>query len=138
MATQTVANAVRQWLIATLPAVTFRWENEAADPPTSQTTWAFVEITGDVFDQQSIGAGARASNRWLEAGTLFIHVFAPSGAGTADARTLAEQIATAFRTVETLSPNITFGRMSLGLGDVEAPDGNWWRLPMTIAWEREI
>lgn len=138
MATQTVANAVRQWLTATLPAVEWRWENEAQDPPDPPAVFAMVEITGETFEQQSIGATTRASNRWLEAGTLFIHVLAPAGTGSAAARTLAEQIATAFRSVETLDPNITFGRLSLGLGDVLPPNGNWWRLPITVAWERTL
>lgn len=138
MATQTVANAVRQWLTATLPAVDWRWENEATDPPDPPAIWALVEITGDVFEQQSIGAGTRSAARWVEAGTIFIHIFAPAGTGSAGARTQAEAIATAFRGVETLSPNIDFGRLSLGLGDTEGPDGNWWRLPMTIAWERTL
>jgi hypothetical protein len=144
MATQVTAAAIRAHLEGELPAVLWRWENERQDAPEpydgggAAVSWALVEFTGDSLDQESIGAGERISNRWVERGVVFIHVFAPTGAGSAPARTLAGQISDVFRAVSELAPAITFERISIGLGDTDSPDGAWWRLPMTVAWKREL
>jgi hypothetical protein len=139
MASQTAAAAIRAMLEAALPLVAWRWENESADPPDPAAgVWCLVEFTSDVIDQESIGAGARTANRWRERGTVFAHVFAPSGTGTTAARTLGEQIADVFRASGTVSPGIVFEAISPGLGDADGPDGNWWRLPISIAFARDL
>ena len=144
MATQTAAASIRTYLEGALPAVLWRWENELQDAPEpydgggDAVAWAMVEFTGDSLDQESIGAGERISNRWVERGVVFVHVFSPAGSGSAAGRTLAGQVSDAFRAVSELTPAITFERISIGLGDNESPDGAWWRLPMTVAWKREL
>jgi hypothetical protein len=137
MATDTTYAAVRGMLETQFTAAPLYWENEIQDPPTD-TTWVLVEFAGDAYEQTSIGAGERADNRWVESGIVYLHIMSPRGAGAQEPRRIARLLAEVFRDVTELSPNIEFDRTSIGLGGMSDPDGAFWRLPMSVSYEREF
>lgn len=136
MATEIVYDAVRALLEDEFTAAPLRFENEGIEPPNPTLPYVMVEMTGDVFTQMSIGAGARTANRWEERGMIFLHINAPAGTGGREARRLAHLLADVFREVETLSPGITFEDVSIGLGETPEREGPWWVLPVSVQFER--
>ena len=137
MATDTVYSAVRTFLEANAGGVTLHWENGGETVPAPPSLYVLVEFTGDTFDQQSLGAGLPSENAWQEAGKLFLKIYAPAGTGSLAARQQARTFADLFRGLE-LSPDIQFGPMSIGLGEVGEQTVDWWMLPMSISWSRDF
>jgi hypothetical protein len=108
------------------------WENEGFMKPSPPAPFVLVQITGDIWDQASIGAGDRASNRWEEAGELLLDVIVPTGAGSLTARTHATALANLFRGLQL--GDIEFRDISIGLGVAADDRGPWFLLPMRVAW----
>jgi hypothetical protein len=143
MASDTVYDAVKAYLSAQWGSTTpIQWENggEPGDPPFAKpeppAPFIAVELTGTLYGQQSIGAGAPADNRWDEEGILWIHVMVPTGSGASTARRHAKRLADLFRGTRLLGDSLTFGDARIGLGEPGDDDGNWYRISTDIEWRR--
>lgn len=135
MSSDTVYSAVRTYLEANWTATPLAWENEAFDPPSPADAWVMVEVSGNSYDQASIGASTRAENRWREEGMVWCHVMVPTGTGSLTARQHATALANLFRGIE-LPGDIEFRTLSIGLGESADDDGVWWRLSLSAEWIR--
>jgi hypothetical protein len=135
MSSDTVYSAVRDFLTDNWTATAIAWENEPFEKPEPPAPWIMVEVSGDAYDQASIGAGSPSANRWREEGMVWCHVFAPAGSGSLTARQHAAALADLFRGLE-LPGDIEFRRLSIGLGEPGDEDGNWWRISLSAEWIR--
>lgn len=133
MTTATAYNAIRAHLVSSWTATPLAWDNETFDTP-EDAAFVMVQMTGDLWDQQSIGAGDRLQNRWEEEGELLLSVIVPAGTGTATARQHAEALANIFRGLQL--GDIEFRDISIGLGVAAEDRGPWWLLPIRINWIR--
>lgn len=110
--------------------VPIEWPNEPfQQPDASSGIWLSVEGTADVAMPIELGQDAG----WIEQGRIFFHVYSPSGAGSDDARTLAKRIANLFRGIG--PANIRYTSASIGAGQLDDPDGSWWRLTVWVAYK---
>jgi hypothetical protein len=100
------------------------WPNEGFSIP-DLSMWLSVEASGDMLAPVEIGNGA-----WQEEGTFTVHVCSPVGSGSADARQVAKDIASAFRGV---AGPVIYRRASIGSG-AQTEDGMWWVLSVVIEW----
>ena len=132
MSTAAAFTAIRAYLEANWTATPMAWENEGFTKPSPPAPFVLVQITGDIWDQASIGAGDRASNRWEEAGELLLDVIVPTGTGSLTARTHATDLANLFRGLQL--GDIEFRDISIGLGFAADDRGPWFLLPMRVAW----
>lgn len=106
------------------------FENEQI--PSGRTPFVYVEIFGDAFDQDTMGAPG--SNVWEETGQTYLHVMVPSGSGSATARDHANALMYLFR--EQPIDGINMTEMSIGAGDPGRDFPNMWALTLTIFWRR--
>lgn len=116
---------------STLPV---RFENDFAQDLLDANTaaWVYVEIFGDRFDQETMGAPG--ANVWMEEGMTYLHVMVPSGAGSRDARIHANELVALFR--EQPIGGLFMPEMSIGAGDPGRDFPNYWALTVTIRWTR--
>ncbi|OCP05001.1 MULTISPECIES: phage tail terminator-like protein [unclassified Ensifer] len=135
MSTPQSYDAVHDYLIANWSTTPIAFENDRFEPPTDAETWLFVEVFGDLFAQESIGAETQAANLWREAGQIYVHVMTPRGAGTRTARLYASQIADLFRGQEIAG--VVFRDASIGAGEPGKADGSYFRMTVTIDWQRD-
>ncbi len=132
MSSLTVYDAFEQRLRtewATTPLVFENEFHELADIP---TPFVYVEVFGDTYDQDTLGAPQQ--NEWLEQGVTYMHVMTPSGQGSRLARQYANSLLYLFR--EQPIGNLIMPEMSIGAGD---PGKNWpgyWAMSATIFWRR--
>jgi hypothetical protein len=133
MTTATAYSAIRAHLEANWTTTPLAWDNEEF-APTQDAAFVMVQVTGDQWDQMSIGAGDRLDNRWEEEGELLLSVIVPTGTGTLLARQHAEALANIFRGLQL--GEIEFRDISIGLGVVAEDRGPWWLLPVRINWIR--
>ena len=140
MSTATAFTAIRAHLEANWTATALVFDNEViatpADASGNDLPFVQVQITGDLWDQASIGAGDRLENRWEETGELLLSVIVPTGTGSLLARQHAEALANIFRGLNLDESNIEFRDISIGLGVAAQDRGSWWLLPMRINWTR--
>lgn len=120
-------NDARARLDAAFSTTPVAWPNEQFAHPEPPSIWLAVEMTGDVLAPVELGA-----NVWQEEGRLLVHVFAPVGTGTEDARTTAKQVANTFRAIAS-DPIIYLGA-SIGHGETSDDQGMWWRLTVSVDW----
>jgi hypothetical protein len=135
MTTATAFTAIRAHLEAEWTTTPLAWDNETFSPQ-DNTPFVMVQITGDLWDQHSIGAGDRLENRWEETGELLLSVIVPTGTGSLLARQHAEALANIFRGLNLDESNIEFRDISIGLGVAAEDRGPWWLLPIRINWTR--
>lgn len=82
--------------------VPFRWQNEETDSlgnvelPSPASPFVYVEFNADRASLASFGGG-RGSNRYRNPARIEAFVFVPKGEGLNEAESIAEQIATLFR-----------------------------------------
>jgi hypothetical protein len=132
MSTAAAFTAIRAYLTANWATTPMAWENEAFSKPSPPAPFVLVQITGDIWDQASIGAGDRTTNRWQEEGALMLDVIVPAGTGSLTARTHATALANLFRGLQL--GDIEFRDISIGLGVAADDRGPWFLLPMRVAW----
>ncbi len=111
------------------------FENEKWHFPEPPAPFLLVEVYGDFYNQASIGADPQGENLFREIGQIYVHVMAPRGSGTAQARTYAKQIVDLFRGNE--DAGVRPRDMSIGAGEPGTEDGNYFRMTVTIEWERD-
>ncbi|MGY5812006.1 hypothetical protein ACXHXG_30440 [Rhizobium sp. LEGMi198b] len=116
------------------PALAF--ENDGFQLPATPTYWILVEIFGDTFAQESIGAETVTANLWREEGQIQAHVMTPRGLGTQQARAYAQQFLDLFRGQEI--GGVIFETMSIGAANAGDATGAYFRMTATIDWYRDI
>ena len=131
------AFATRLGAWTTTPVV---FENEFAQQYLdARATFVYVEIYGDTFNQESLGAPQ--ANMWLEEGTTFFHVMTPSGDGSRDARVYANDILNLFREQPIVTDALTgeslfMPEMSIGAGQPGQDFPNYYAMTASIHWRR--
>lgn len=115
-------------------ALPVRYENDFVQNLLDENTpaWVYVEIYGDSYNQDTMGAPG--ANVWEETGAVYLHVMVPSGTGSADARAHANALLNLFR--EKPVSNIFMPEMSIGAGDPGRDFPNYFAITATIAWTR--
>jgi hypothetical protein len=111
------------------------FENEVWPVPDNPESFLFVELLGGIYAQASLGAEPVTANLWRESGEVRGHVLVKSGTGTLLARQYAQAFANLFRGVELGS--ITFYDASIGAGEPGDDDGNYFRMTVSIDFERD-
>lgn len=143
MSSDTVFSSVRSFLENDSGwdrnAVPLVFENEDFTPPAPDPdkAWVLVEMTGNFYEPESIGAGSDAANRYGEEGQIFFHVMVPKGVGSQVARQYGRQLVDLFRGRELDSGKITFPSSSIGRGEPGDEDGVWWRLGCSVVYDAQ-
>lgn len=107
------------------------FENDPFDKPDTPVPFVYVEIYGDSYNQETMGAPG--ANAWLERGMTYLHVMTPTGTGSRDARALANDLLYLFREQQT---GLIITEMSIGAGDPSRSFGNYFSIAATLIWER--
>ncbi len=126
---------IQTYLRDSWAATPIHFENETWKFPSPPAPFLLVEVYGDFYDQASIGADHADENLFREAGQVYVHVMTPRGSGTVQARTYAKQIVDLFRGNE--EAGVRPRGMSIGAGEPGTEDGNYFRMTVTIDWERD-
>lgn len=132
MSTDGAYSLIRAYLVEHWTATPLAWDNEGFAKPNPARPFIEVQVTGNIWDQASIGAGDRLEERWQEEGELFLNVIVPKGTGSLEARQIATQAANLFRGLQL--GDIEFREISIGLGVPAEEHGPWWLLPVRISW----
>lgn len=141
MSSDVIITAIRNHLESNWTATTIKWENETfefpqptayPDPPAA---WLAVEVSGGLYQQQSIGSGNPSLERWTERGTVLVYSLVQNGAGSLVAHQNAKAVVLLFRGL-VLPNNLRFQDMVIGSGGPGDDDGNWWQLLLRIEWEQ--
>lgn len=107
-------------------------ENEFYTLPDNPTPFVYVEIFGDTYDQDTMGAPQQ--NEWLERGVTYLHVMTPSGQGSRQARQYANSLLYLFR--EQPISTLFMPEMSIGAGDPGKDWPGYFALTASIFWRR--
>jgi hypothetical protein len=108
------------------------FENEQFQSPDVPAPFVFVEIFGDEWMQESLGAPQH--NMFLEAGVTYLHVMVPNDTGSRVARGLAMDLLNLFR--EQVTDEVYISEMSIGAGEPGQDFPNYWALAATLHWYR--
>ncbi|MCO5071139.1 MAG: DUF4128 domain-containing protein [Rhizobiaceae bacterium] len=135
MSSATAFAGIEAYLRANWSATPIWFENENWKLPNPPAHFLLVEVFGDFYDQASIGADPQDGNLYRETGQIYVHVMAPRGQGTATARTYAKQIVDLFRGNE--DAGVRPRGASIGAGEPGEEDGNFFRMTVTLDWERD-
>jgi hypothetical protein len=111
------------------------FENEGFELPDQPAHFVYVEVWGESYRQESLGAETRDANLWRESGQLMMHVMVPDGIGTSLARQYAKQLVGLFRGQDI--DETTFRDASIGAGEAGRDFGNYWALTAAVNWERD-
>lgn len=132
MSSAAVYDAVHDHIVDGFTAAPLAFENEAWPDAATPAPFVYVEIFGDFYRQESIGAPG--ANLWRETGTILMHVMVPNDTGTREARLLARQLVALFREVEV--SGIRFRDMSIGAGEPGEERANFYRMTASVNFER--
>lgn len=134
MADDVIYGAIKDYVSANWTNTTIAWENEDFSRPEPPAPFIIFEITGTYYQQETIGDGTQANNRWDEEGVMFFHVLVPTGAGSMLARHYCKAIANLFRGLLLLDDNLEFMRASIGEGAPSDDAGMYWRTTVSVEW----
>lgn len=129
MSTVAVYSAVRAYLEASWTDTPLVFENEAADPASS---YVYVEVFSNSYDQISIGSGSPSTERWREEGAILLHVHVELGTGGLLPHQHATALTNLLKGLE-LPGDVRFRGMSIGPGET---DGQFFRLTCRAEWVR--
>lgn len=135
MASPQTYDAIHDYLETVWTATPLAFENDGFKGPNQPVAWVLIEIFGDFYEQESIGAETQAANLWREAGQLLAHVNVPRGTGSRDARVHAAAIVDLFRGLE-IGP-VVFTTASIGAREPGVTDGSYFRMTATVDWSRD-
>lgn len=137
MASGSVYTAIRNHIEANWSALPVAWENEPFNPPATGI-WIYIEMTGTIYEQKSIGAADDGSdtNRWDEEGVLYAYFHMTKMSGTKTARDHAKAFADLFRAVYLDGGKIEFLGASIGQGQLADDERRWFQIPVTIDWRK--
>ncbi|HTV69805.1 MAG TPA: hypothetical protein VMF90_14820 [Rhizobiaceae bacterium] len=133
MASAEVYTAVHDHLEAGFTDAPLVFENEDAPLPDTPAALVKVEMFGDIYQQETIGAPGE--NLWRETGTILMRVLVPRGSGTIVARTHARKLVDLFREVEV--DGIRFGVGSIAAGEPGESDGNYFVMEASVEFARD-
>lgn len=128
-------DTIEQYITAQWTTTPLVFENFNTDLPDDPAHFVLVEIFGDTFDQESIGAEPRTGNLFREWGQLYLNVMTRNGIGTRLARQYATSLVDLFQGLDI--GTLTFLRASIGAGEPGKNDGNYYRMTATIDWRRD-
>ncbi|MBP2233085.1 hypothetical protein J2847_006420 [Azospirillum agricola] len=117
------------------------WDNEAFalpqpfDAQDQPQCWGRVLVNGDLWEQQSIGAGDPAAERWGETGSLLLTVFAPVNAGSQPVRAQLTAFAEMCRGQD-LGGQLELQDVHFDPIGTKDESGAWWGMTITIDWFR--
>ncbi len=132
MSSLTVYDAFEQRLRSQWTTCPLVFENEFYQLPDEPAPFVYVEIYGDTYDQETLGAPQQ--NAWLETGVTYLHVMTPSGQGSRHARTYANSLLYLFR--EQPISTLFMPEMSIGAGDPGKDWPNYFAMTCSIFWRR--
>lgn len=132
MASAEVYSPVHDHLVANFTNAPLVFENEDTPLADTPAAWVKVEMFGDIYQQETIGAPG--DNLWRETGTILMRVFVPRGTGTVVARQHARALVDLFREVEIAG--IHFGAGSIAADD-SGSDGNYFAMEASVAFYRD-
>ena len=132
MASPEAYDAFHDTLVPGWTATPVIFENDPVPAPDTAAPFLYVEIVGDTFDQETIGAPG--ANTWLESGFTYIHVMVPNKTGSRAARAYAKDVLALFR--EQSIAGLNMPRMSIGAGEPGRDFPKYWALTATIIWDR--
>ncbi|MCO5080881.1 MAG: DUF4128 domain-containing protein [Rhizobiaceae bacterium] len=135
MSSPAAFTGIETYLRTNWTATPIHFENEPWNLAASPAHFLYVEMFGDFYDQASIGADPQDANLFRENGQVYVHVMTLRGIGTGQARTYAKQIVDLFRGNE--EAGVRPRGMSIGASEPGEQDGNYFRLTVTIDWERD-
>lgn len=135
MASPDVFETIKGYLDTVWTGPTLVFENDKFSPPDDPEAWVLIEVFGDIYEQESIGAETQAANLWREAGQLVAHVMVPQGTGSTVARGHARGFADLFRGQQV--GTVVFTNASIGASEPGVRDGSYFRMTATIDWSRD-
>lgn len=136
MADDVVYGAIKDYLTTAWTACPIAWENETFVKPNPLAPWVLFEITGTMYDQESIGEGVQADNRWDMEGIIWLHVMVPRNSGSIVARQYAKALADLFRGKQLLADSLEFLECKIGEGAPGEESGTWYRVSTSVDWRR--
>ncbi|MFU0504011.1 hypothetical protein [Pseudaminobacter sp. NGMCC 1.201702] len=132
MSSPTAFDAIHDHLVARWAATDLVFENEDYQLPDVPAHFVYVEVFGDLLEQDTFGAPQ--NNEWLETGQVYLHVMTPNGTGSGEARTLARDLSYLFR--EQPLGSMHFREMSIGMGEPAKTFGNYFAMTLSITFDR--
>ncbi|MGV1867223.1 MULTISPECIES: hypothetical protein [unclassified Rhizobium] len=134
MSSPTTFTSFHDRLTSAWTTTPIRFENEFCQDLLDGNVPAFVyvEIYGDDYNQESVGAPGQ--NMFLEQGATYMHVMVPSGSGSLMARQYANQLLNLFR--EQPIGQLFMPQMSIGSGEPGQDFPNYFSIAATITWYR--
>jgi hypothetical protein len=120
---------------ASLDVTALVYENFDTDLPDDPAHFVFVEVVGDTFDQESIGAEPRTGNLFREWGQLYLNVMTRNGIGTGLARKYATALVNLFQGLDV--GTLTFREASIGAGQPGKNFANYYAMTATVNWRRD-
>ena len=136
MASPEAYDTIHDYLVGAWATTPLAFENDGFDVPSDPEAWVLIEVVGNFFEQETIGAETREANLWREGGQLYAHVMVPRGTGSAQARQIARDIVDLFRGQDI--GTLTFLDASIGAGEAGDADGSYFRMTATIDWSRDL
>lgn len=124
--------AIEQVLFDSWSETDILHENDPISDRDSQTPFVYVEIVGDMYQQDTFGAPGQ--NEWVEDGAAYLHVMVPGGTGSKEGRAIAKRLMNLFR--ERPADGMNFRQMSIGSGEPGRSFPNFYAMTLTIAWDR--
>jgi hypothetical protein len=104
------------------------FENERYRFADTPVPFVYVEIVGDTFPQETIGAPG--NNLFRETGMAYLHVMVPDDSGTRVAREYADALTRLFREKDTAGVKID--DMAIGSGSPGRDFPNYWAMTVTL------
>lgn len=108
------------------------FENLPYALPATPAPFVYVEIFGDDYDQETVGAPQQ--NMFQETGVVYMHVMVPDNTGTRVARGYCSDLLNLFR--EQQIGSIRHDKMSIGQGAPGRDFKNYWAMTATMWWHR--
>lgn len=132
MATPDAYDAIHDKLEFEWAETPLLFENDPLVAPATQEPFVFVEVVGDMLDQDTFGDPG--GNEWVEEGAAYLHVMVPDGTGSREARAIGKRLTNLFR--EAPIGTMHFNAMSIGAGDPGRHFPNFFAMTVTIGWTR--
>lgn len=134
MSTPDSFDAFHDYLVAEWTSTPLLFENDGDDDlPDEPGDRVFVEVFGSFFAQESVGAPG--NNLWRESGQTYLHVLTVRATGSRPGRVIANDLAKLF--MEQGPDGVRILDMSIGAGEPGENDGNYYRMTLTVNWERD-
>jgi hypothetical protein len=137
MSTPATYDAFESRLRTGFTAINLVFENEFAQQLLeTKLPFVYVEIFGDSYDQETMGAPQQ--NMFLERGMTYLHVMTASGQGSRQARVYANDLLNLFREqpLSSADGTIYMTEFSIGMGEPGVDFPNYFATTASITWYR--